>query len=309
MFVLVTGGAGFIGSHSVEALLASGAKVRVLDNLSSGHLQNLSARRNALEFVEGDVRDLACVERCMQGITHVLHLAAQVSVPASIKEPLHSHSVNSTGFMHVLDAARRHGVQRMVYASSAAVYGVPAVLPLTEASAVMPLSPYGLEKLVNDYSAKLYSDLYDFSAIGLRYFNVYGPRQDPRSPYSGVISKFADWAMQGEDFTVYGEGLQTRDFIYVGDIARANVAALQSSARGVVNVATGRSVTLLELAKAFEASVARGIMVHHAPAREGDVPHSSVVPQRMRDELAIGDTVALEDGLGRLIRHLRSAHA
>lgn len=306
MFVLVTGGAGFIGSHSVEALLENGAKVRVLDNLSSGHLHNLSARRDALEFIDGDVRDLECVERCMQGVTHVLHLAAQVSVPASIKDPLHSHSVNSTGFMHVLDTARRHGVQRMVYASSAAVYGIPAVLPLNEESAVMPLSPYGLEKLVNDYSAKLYSDLYDFSALGLRYFNVYGPRQDPRSPYSGVISKFADWAIQGQDFTVYGEGLQTRDFIYVGDIARANVAALQSSARGVVNVATGRSVTLLELAKAFETSVARSIKVHHAPARDGDVPHSSVTPKRMHAELGIGDTVALPDGLQRLVDHLRT---
>lgn len=300
MFVLVTGGAGFIGSHSVEALLGSGARVRVLDNLSSGFIDYLP-QHPSLEFVQGDVRDVACVTQCMQDITHVLHLAAQVSVPVSIQQPLHSHSVNIAGFLNVLDAARQAGVKRMVYASSAAVYGVPVQLPLSEASPVSALSPYGLEKLVNDQYAQLFGDLYDFSAMGLRYFNVYGPRQDPRSPYSGVISKFAAWAKQAQGFTVFGDGSQTRDFIYVKDVARANVAALNSASRGVVNVATGHSVTLLEMIASFEACVGRPISVTHEASRAGDVPYSSVTPTRMRAELNIQNTVNLEDGLRQLL--------
>lgn len=303
MFALVTGGAGFIGSHSVEALLASGARVRVLDNLSSGYLDYLPLHDN-LEFVQGDVRDTACVARCMQDITHVLHLAAQVSVPVSIQQPLHSHSVNIAGFLNVLDAARQAGVQRMVYASSAAVYGVPVLLPLSENSPVSALSPYGLEKLVDDQYAQLFGNLYDFSAMGLRYFNVYGPRQDPRSPYSGVISKFAAWAKLGQDFTVFGDGSQTRDFIYVKDVARANVAALNSPARGVVNVATGHSVTLLEMIACFSSCVGHPIAVKHEAGRAGDVPYSEVIPTRMQTELGVQNPVALQDGLRLLLASL-----
>ena len=192
MFVLVTGGAGFIGSHSVDALLAQGARVRVLDDLSTGSLDNLRHVRDRIELIEGDIRDPLCVARALQGITPVLHLAALVSVPASIEAPVHSHSINSLGFIQVLDAARLAGVERMVYASSAAVYGVPAHLPLNDASPVAPMSPYGLEKLVNDQYAALYGELYGLSSLGLRFFNVYGPRQDPKSPYSGVISIFSD---------------------------------------------------------------------------------------------------------------------
>lgn len=303
MLVLVTGGAGFIGSHTVEALLATGAHVRVLDNLSSGYLNYLPQHPD-LEFVQGDVRDSACVAQCMQGITHVLHLAAQVSVPVSIQQPLHSHSVNIAGFLNVLDAARQAGVQRMVYASSAAVYGVPVQLPLSEDSPVSALSPYGLEKSVNDQYAHLFGELYDFSAMGVRYFNVYGPRQDPSSPYSGVISKFANWAKQGQGFTVFGDGSQTRDFIFVKDVARANVAALQSVARGVTNVATGRSVTLLEMIDTFAVCVGHPITVKHEAARAGDVPYSEVTPTRMQQELGIYDTVSLQDGLGQLLTSL-----
>ena len=306
MHILVTGGAGFIGSHSVEAMLAQGARVRVLDDLSSGSRANLP-QHAALEFIESDIRDAATVRAAMQDITHVLHLAAQVSVPESVKAPLHSHSINIAGFLNVMDAARLAGVQRMVYASSAAVYGVPAALPLTEASPVSPLSPYGLEKLSNDHYAKLYGELYGFNAVGMRYFNVFGPRQDPSSTYSGVISKFASWALQGQPFTIFGDGLQTRDFIYVGDIARANLAALQCDARGVINVATGRTVTLLQLADALGAAVSRTMEIRHQPAREGDVPHSSVTPTRMREELGVSDPVSLEAGIKRLIAHLSLA--
>lgn len=304
MFILVTGGAGFIGSHTVEALLAMGARVRVLDDLSTGCRENLPKQHVDLEFVHGDVRDGACVASCMQGITHVLHLAAQVSVPVSIQQPVHSHSVNVAGYLNVLNAARLAGIKRVVHASSAAVYGVSVVLPLTEESPVAPLSPYGLEKLVTDQYAHLFGELYGVSTLGLRYFNVYGPRQDPRSPYSGVISKFAAWAIQDSPFTIYGDGLQTRDFIYVEDVVRVNVAALQSTARGIMNVATGHSVTLLEMAQVFAACVSHPIEVQHEPARAGDVPHSSVIPLRMQTELAVHDMVALKDGLAQLLKVL-----
>lgn len=307
MFILVTGGAGFIGSHTVEALLAMGARVRVLDDLSTGCRENLPKQHVDLEFVHGDVRDGACVASCMQGITHVLHLAAQVSVPVSIQQPVHSHSVNVAGYLNVLNAARLAGIKRVVHASSAAVYGVSVVLPLTEESPVAPLSPYGLEKLVTDQYAHLFGELYGVSTLGLRYFNVYGPRQDPRSSYSGVISKFAAWAIQDSPFTIYGDGLQTRDFVYVEDVARANVVALQSMACGVMNVATGHSVTLLDMVQVFAACVVHPIEVQHEPARAGDVPHSSVIPLRMRTELAVHDTVGLKDGLAQLILHLRAA--
>lgn len=305
MFVLITGGAGFIGSHTIEALLALGAQVRVLDDLSTGSLNNLPTQHGSLEFVQGDVRDEACVANCMQGITHVLHLAAQVSVPISIQQPVDSHAVNVTGYLNVLNAARLAGVKRVVHASSAAVYGVPVKLPLTEDSPVSPLSPYGLEKWGTDQYAQLFSVLYGISTLGLRYFNVYGPRQDPSSPYSGVISKFAAWALEGSPFTICGDGMQTRDFIYVKDVAQINVAALQSTYIGVINVATGNSVTLLDVVQMFSSCVGNRIEVNHVTAREGDVPYSSVSPRRMRDELAVRNTVGMNDGLAQLILHLR----
>jgi len=306
LFVLVTGGAGFIGSHTVEALLEIGARVRVLDDLSTGFRENLPEHHASLEFVQGDVRDEACVANCMQGITQVLHLAAQVSVPISIQEPVSSHSINVAGYLNVLNVARLAGIKRVVHASSAAVYGIPVALPLTENSPVAPLSPYGLEKLVMDQYANLYNKLYSVSTLGLRYFNVYGPRQDPRSPYSGVISKFAEWALQASPFTICGDGLQTRDFIFVKDVAKANMAALQSMHNGVINVASGHSVTLLEMAQMFSSCVGHPIDTQHVSAREGDVPHSSVRPIRMQAELSVQHSVALREGLTQLISFLRS---
>ena len=301
MLVLVTGGAGFIGSHTVDALLAFGARVRVLDDLSTGSLKNLPTQHASLEFVQGDVRDEACVVNCMHGITHVLHLAAQVSVPISIQQPELSHSVNVAGYLNVLNAARKIGAKRIVHASSAAVYGVPVKLPLTEDSPASPLSPYGLEKMVNDQYAQLFNELYGLSTLGLRYFNVYGPRQDPRSHYSGVISKFAAWALEGSPFTVYGDGMQTRDFIYVKDVAQAHISALLSRSSGTINVATGHSVTLLEMVQIFSSCVGHPIEVNKVSAREGDVPCSSVTPLRMQSELAVTDTVRLNVGIAQLL--------
>lgn len=302
MHALITGGAGFIGSHTVETLLELGVKIRVLDNLSSGSINNLPIHHPRLEIVKGDIRDDDCVTNCMKNITHVLHLAAQVSVPASIEHPVQSHAVNVDGYLNVLNAARLVGVRRIVHASSAAVYGIPITLPLTEESLTAPLSPYGLQKLANDQYAELFTNLYQMSSLGLRYFNVYGPRQDPSSPYSGVISKFSTWALEDAPFTIYGDGMQTRDFIYVKDIARINVAALLSQANGVVNIGTGHSVTLLELVEALEICIGKQIEKRHVTAREGDIPNSSVLPLRMRNELAQKYTIGLFEGLNQLLK-------
>lgn len=298
--ILVTGGAGFIGSHSVDHLLALGHRVRVLDDFSSGHASNLQ-QHPQLKVIRGDVRHPAAVAEAMAPCSHVLHLAAQVFVPESIANPVASASINLTGYLNVIDAARRQGIERVVYASSAAVYGSASSAPLTESSPTCAESPYGLEKLVNDQYAALFSQLYGQSLCGMRFFNVYGPRQDPRSPYSGVISKFLQRATGGESLTVFGDGLQTRDFVSVFDVARANAAALFSPISGVVNVATGSSATLLELIEALGEVLGRRLQVEHAPGRAGEVRHSAVKPQRLTDELAVRDLMGLREGLRALI--------
>ncbi len=300
MHVLVTGGAGFIGSHTVDALLAEGATVRVLDDLSAGKRENL-ATHPRLDLIVGDIRDVPTVDRAIAGVTHVLHLAAQVFVPASIERPVHSASINLTGFLNVLDAVRRTHVKRFVYASSAAVYGIPEKLPLDEDARIMALSPYGLEKSINDQYAGLYRELYGTSTLGVRYFNVYGPRQDPRSPYSGVISKFAECARASEPVTIFGDGQQTRDFVYVADVARANIAALRAEAGGVINIATGRSVTLLDLVGAFDQALGRSLETRFQPSRSGEVRYSSVVPKRAQTELGLTNCIVLNEGIRRLL--------
>ncbi|WP_269532502.1 NAD-dependent epimerase/dehydratase family protein [Chitinimonas sp. BJYL2] len=298
--VLVTGGAGFIGSHTVERLLARGLRVRVLDNLSTGKRSNL-AGFDGVELLEGDIRDPAVVAQAMAGVSHVLHLAAQVSVQASIENPPASADHNLRGFLTVLDAARRAGAQRVVYASSAAVYGQPAELPLTESSAVQPVSPYGLEKLVNDQYASLYRDLYQLSSLGLRYFNVYGPRQDPASPYAGVLSKFKERIATQQTLTVFGDGEQTRDFIYVGDVAEANVRALLAQGDGILNIATGESVTLNQVIHTLGKVVGRALQVDYQPARTGDIIHSAAKPDALHRVLGHLPMTPLAQGLTHLL--------
>lgn len=298
--VLITGGAGFIGSHSAETLLAAGARVTVLDNFSSGKRANLPAHPG-LTLICGDIRDPSTVDQALDGVSHVLHLAAQVSVPASVADPLASSQHNIQGFLNVLDGARRAKVARFVYASSAAVYGVPARLPLDEESPAAPLSPYGLEKSVNDQYAALYRELYGLSTLGLRYFNVYGPRQDPASPYAGVISRFAAAMVKGEPVRVFGDGGQTRDFIFVGDVARLNLRALESPASGVCNIATGHSVTLLELIGALAECAGCMPQIRHEAPASGDIRHSAASPRRMLELLGPMAMTPLPDGLQQLL--------
>lgn len=294
--ILVTGGAGFIGSHTVDALLAKGFRVRVFDNLSSGKRSNLPEHA-ALEFIEGDIRDPAAVRLAMSNINAVLHLAAQVSVQSSIEQPVESSEINVRGFLNVLDAARQTGIKRVVYASSAAVYGLPSELPLREVALTRPMSPYGLEKLINDQYAALYDALYGMTCLGMRYFNVYGPRQDPKSPYAGVISKFNDAARANQGLKVFGDGLQTRDFVYVGDVAQSNVAALAGDLQGVCNIGTGRSVTLLQMIDALREVVGGRLPVEHMPERSGDIRDSCAVVGKMNQSLKITAQVSLVDGL------------
>ena len=307
--VLITGGAGFIGSHTADVLLSQGFAVRVLDNLSNGKRTNLNASALAdgrLSFIDGDVRDAAVVDAAVTGVDAVLHLAAQVSVPRSVADPVESSTHNIAGFLNVLDAVRRHKTPRIVYASSAAVYGVPEALPLTEANTAKPLSPYGLEKLINDQYAALYRELYGVSSVGMRYFNVYGPRQDPKSPYAGVISKFADGLEGARPLRVFGDGSQTRDFIYVGDVARANALALQSDVTGVLNVGTGTSVTLLDLIDAMKEAFGKPAEVRHEPPATGDIAHSATNPARLKQTLGWQPATTFVQGLRALAESLRN---
>ncbi len=300
MRVFASVGGGFIGSHAVEKLLEGGATVTVYDNFSSGKRVNLPLHP-ALRVVEGDVGDLDSVRRAMAGADAVLHLAAQVSVRASLDNPAFSCRANILGFVNILQSAVECGVKRLVYASSAAVYGVPASLPLDEASAPSPLSPYGLEKLVNDQYAALFASLHGLSSLGLRYFNVYGPRQDPASPYAGVISRFAGRYRAGEPLHVFGDGGQTRDFIYVGDVARITAAALSHDATGVCNVGSGHAVSLLELIAVLEQIGGQPAAVVHDAPQAGDIRHSATSIARQRALFGETAFTPLAEGLKSLL--------
>jgi UDP-glucose 4-epimerase len=303
MLVLVTGGAGFIGSHTVEALLEGGAWVRVFDNLSTGNRGNLPDHPQ-LELQVGDIRNPQEVNAAMQGVTHVLHLAAQVSVLASVEDPPTSCTQNIYGFVNVIHAACQNKVQRFVYASSAAVYGVPEQVPLSETSALAPISPYGLEKYVNEQYATLFESLYGFRSIGLRYFNVFGPRQDPKSPYAGVISKFIERISENKPLVVFGDGLQTRDFIYVKDIAQANRAALEGAGTGACNIATGKAWTLLQVIDTLSTCVNQTLHVEHKAPRDGDILHSAAYNDRLKEVLGYTPRATLAEGLSALLQSL-----
>lgn len=299
MRILVTGGAGFIGSHTVERLLAEGHHVSILDNFSTGKRENLPAK-SGLSIFEGDIRDRDIVRTAVVGMDAVLHLAAQVSVQSSLDNPVVSSAHNISGFINVLDSSFRAKAGRFVYASSAAVYGMPKELPLNEGSPVNTISPYGLEKLIDDQYAQLYCKLYSFPTFGLRYFNVYGPRQDASSPYAGVISKFIRALRAGRPLTIFGNGKQTRDFIFVGDIAKINTMALTGIKTGICNVGTGNSVTLLEMVSALAQVSDRTPRIEFEPAVMGDIQHSSMNSERLREIFGTIDLIPLADGLRKL---------
>ena len=304
--VLIVGGAGFIGSHTADILMERGVKVRVLDNLSSGHRSNLPASHPLMEFVEGDMRNAETVKDVMQGISHVVHLAAQVSVVASLEDPEFSAQQNIIGYLNVLDAAKNVGVKRMVYASSAAIYGEPPSLPLDEEMDVKQLSPYGLEKQVNEEYADLYYRLHGFSALGMRFFNVYGPRQDPKSPYAGVIALFMDRIKDSLPLTMNGDGEHTRDFIYVRDVARTNVEALGVDVQGACNVATGEKTSLNDLVNVLSDITGNKAEVTYGPEREGDIVHSLANPSKMNKQIGVVAETDLKEGLTKLLESVNN---
>ena len=273
---LVTGGAGFIGSNLVERLLSDGVQVRVLDNLSTGFLENLEPFRRDIDFLQGEVRDFEALQEVMSEVEVVFHQAAVVSVPRSVEDPVETAMVNDLGTLNVLESARRAGVKRVVLASSCAVYGNLPPLPKKESMETRPLSPYAASKLQGETYACLYNDLYGLETVCLRYFNVYGPKQDPSSPYSGVISIFMDRAAQSQLPTIYGDGEQYRDFVYVTDVVQANLlAAHKEGVSGlVINVGTGTSVSVNSLWGNISQLAGMKGDFQRAEARPGDIRES-----------------------------------
>jgi len=303
MKVLVTGGAGFIGSHLTDRLLAAGYEVIVLDDLSTGKRENLPAQAPGFEFVAGDIRNLDTVRSCVRGVDAVAHLAAVASVQASIDDPIATHQTNFDGTLNLLEAARIAGVRRFIYASSAAVYGDTRSLPVSEGSALQPLSPYAVDKLAGEHYLYYYFTKHALAATAFRFFNIYGPRQDPSSPYSGVISIFVDRIKTGNPVTIFGDGRQTRDFVYVGDLVNMLVQALNGAglAGKTINVGTGIECSLLQLLDALEKLVGRSIARSHRAARVGDIVRSCADVARLRDYFGSIPSTPIQDGLRTLI--------
>jgi UDP-glucose 4-epimerase len=296
---LVTGGAGFIGSHLVDALVASGRTVRVLDDFSTGQRENLSLARG-VEIIEASVADPAAVTRAVAGCDLVYHLAALASVAKSVEDPATSHAVCATGTLNVLDAARRNGVRRVVYAASASAYGGASDPDgQDEDTPLVPLSPYAAAKLTGEFYCEAFASTYGLETVRLRFFNVYGPRQRADSPYSGVIAIFAAALAAGRTPTIFGDGLQSRDFVFVSDVTSAlqKAATVPGVSGRVYNVGTGSSVTLLDLVSALNRVLGKSIVPTHGPARVGDIRHSRARIGRIRAELGYEPSVAFEEGL------------
>jgi nucleoside-diphosphate-sugar epimerase len=306
---LVTGGAGFIGSHLVDALLSRGARVRVLDDLSNGSLDNLAHVASRIDFIEGDIRDAGTCRRACTGVTFLFHEAARGSVPRSVAEPDATIAINVAGTANVFTAARDAGVERVVYASSSSVYGDAEALPKCEGQEGNPLSPYALSKVVNEELADVFGRCYGMQIVGLRYFNVYGPRQDPQGAYAAVIPRFFKACLAREAPVIYGDGEQSRDFTYVTDAVAANLAAAVAPAAAcgrAYNVAGGRRTTVNELADLVRVVVGRGLPSEHRPERPGDIPHSLADLTRVRAGLGYAPSVELRQGLGLSAPHYRA---
>lgn len=301
---LVTGGAGFIGSHLVESLLAQGQQVRVLDDLSTGRRKNLAGVESRIEFLEGTVTDPATVETAVRGCQVVYHLAALPSVDRSIQEPLLSHAIGATGTINVLDAARKENRCRVVYAASSSAYGDQPGDTRQETDPLIPLSPYAAAKLAGEHYCCAFHHVYRLETVCLRFFNVFGPRQDPKSPYSGVIALFIEAMAAGKQPTIFGDGLQSRDFVYVADVVAALTQAAEAKAApgNVYNIGTGSSSTILDLVAALNGILGTQIKPIHAPPRAGDVRHSRADISRPCRDLGFQPQISFQEGLQRTIR-------
>ncbi len=303
MKVLVTGGAGFIGSHLVDALVARGDAVTVLDDLSTGRRENLATAGGDVRLDVGSVADLDAVTRAVEGCEVVFHLAAVASVQRTVEAPIDTSAVNLGGSLHVLEAARAAGARRVVFAGSAAAYGDNPALPLRESETPRPLSPYAIEKLASEQYMRVWSQLYGLETVTLRFFNVFGPRQDPSSPYSGVISIFVDRLQAGRPATIYGDGGQTRDFVYVADVVRANLlaASVPEASGRTFNVARGEETSVRELYDTLRRLIGGGPEPILAEPRAGDIRHSRADIAAARQVLGFEPAHTVEEGLARLL--------
>lgn len=302
--VLLTGGAGFIGSHLADALLDKGYRVRVLDNLSTGKRANLPLQHERIELIEGDVADAALLQRCMAGCRAVVHLAAVASVQASVDDPVSTHQSNFIGTLNVCEAMRMHGVKRVLFASSAAVYGNNGEgQAIDEDTPKAPLTPYAVDKLASEQYLDFYRRQHALEPVVLRFFNIFGPRQDPSSPYSGVISIFAERAQQGLPITVFGDGEQTRDFVYVGDLVAVLMQALEQPGvePGAVNVGLNRATSLKQLLDELGGLLGGLPAVKHVTARAGDIRHSRANNQRLLQRFNFPEPTPMATGLARLL--------
>ena len=304
---LVTGGAGFIGSHIVERLVQEGQHVRVIDNLSTGKRKNIEPFLEKIEFIEGDVRDLELVRKAMDGVDYVLHQAAVPSVPRSVKDPLTTNAVNVEGTLNILIAARDAGVKRVVYASSSSVYGDTPTLPKQEGMKPQPRSPYAVSKLAGEFYCQVFYHVYGLETVVLRYFNVFGPRQDPESQYAAVVPKFITALLRNEPPTIFGDGEQSRDFTYVENVVEANLLATQAKgtdvAGQVFNIACGTRITINKLAQMLAEiiGVDPELEPHYAPPRPGDVRHSLADISKGQEFLGYHVKVDLFEGLKRTV--------
>ena len=306
---LVTGGCGFIGSHLCEALLRAGHRVRVLDDLSSGFLANLP---EGVEFRRGDIADPAAIGDAVQGVDGCFHLAAIASVEKGVQDWVGTHNANLTGTIQLFNAVRDRPNARdipVVYASSAAVYGDCPTLPITEDVPKTPLSAYGADKYGCELHARVATHVFAIPTVGLRFFNVYGPRQDPKSPYSGVISIFCDRLSRGEGVQIFGDGLQRRDFVYVTDVVAAMMAAMRCRPSGapVFNVCTGQATTVLELARTIAELCGHPPAIAHQAGRSGEIRDSIGSSAAARANLSLGEPVRLRDGLAQVLSWLRQS--
>ena len=305
---LVTGGAGFIGSHLSEELVRRGHHVRVVDSLITGNRRNLD-HVPGVEFIEGDLADAAVAARAVSGMEFVLHQAAIPSVPRSVKDPVTSNRANIDASLNVLVAARDAGVKRLVYAGSSSAYGDTPALPKREDMPTNPLSPYALQKLVGEQYGQMFTRLYGFETVTIRYFNVFGPRQDPGSPYSGVISLFATALIQGYRPTIYGDGEQTRDFTYIANVVDGVLRAAEApnAAGEVINVATGGRISLNELLRTMNRLVGTDVQAEHKEPRAGDVHDSQADIGKAKALLGYVPSVGLEEGLRATLEWCRTS--
>jgi len=304
---LVTGGAGFIGSHIVDALLSRGDSVRVLDNMSTGRSVNLTHVIDDIEFMQADITDTDAVKRAVEGVDCIFHQAALASVPRSIESPLETHHVCATGTLNLLNAAHRAGVRRLVYAASSSCYGNQPNATNRESDACAPLSPYAGAKLAGEQYCRVFYETYGLETVALRYFNVFGPRQDPDSPYSAVIPLFITWMLQGKQPTVYGDGKQSRDFTYVGNVVQGNLLAADAPAAAgqSMNLARGRSVSLLQLIELLNQYLGLQLAADHQPARVGDIRDSMADISIARKLLDYEPDIEFEEGLRLSIDYYR----